>query len=34
SLPPARQAGQLLSGDPQQQAAQLVHLLRTEAKAL
>lgn len=34
SLPPARQAGQLLSGDPRQQAARLVHLLRTEAKAL
>ncbi|MFB0845413.1 electron transfer flavoprotein subunit beta/FixA family protein [Paenibacillus oleatilyticus] len=34
SLPPERKAGQVLQGDPQQQVAQLVHLLRTEAKAL
>ncbi|KEQ27028.1 electron transfer flavoprotein subunit beta/FixA family protein [Paenibacillus tyrfis] len=34
SLPPERKAGQVLQGDPQQQVSQLVHLLRTEAKAL
>jgi len=34
ALPPARQAGKLLKGDPAQQAAELVRLLRTEAKAL
>ncbi|MDO3681115.1 electron transfer flavoprotein subunit beta/FixA family protein [Paenibacillus ehimensis] len=34
TLPPERKAGQVLQGDPQQQVAQLVHLLRTEAKAL
>ncbi|MFC4599825.1 electron transfer flavoprotein subunit beta/FixA family protein [Cohnella hongkongensis] len=34
SLPPARQAGKLLKGDPAQQAAELVKLLRTEAKVL
>jgi len=34
ALPPARQAGKLLKGDPAQQAAELVKLLRTEAKVL
>ncbi|MGG6312696.1 electron transfer flavoprotein subunit beta/FixA family protein [Paenibacillus macerans] len=34
SLPPARQAGKLLSGTPAEQAAELVRLLRTEAKAI
>ncbi len=34
ALPPARQAGKLLKGDPGQQAAELVRLLRTEAKVL
>ncbi|WP_281884858.1 electron transfer flavoprotein subunit beta/FixA family protein [Paenibacillus sp. YYML68] len=32
ALPPARQAGQLLAGDAQQQAASLAQLLRDEAK--
>lgn len=34
SLPPARKAGQLIQGTPDEQAAQLVNLLRTEAKAI
>ena len=34
SLPPARQAGRLLKGDPAQQAAELVQLLRTESKVI
>ncbi|TVY11992.1 electron transfer flavoprotein subunit beta/FixA family protein [Paenibacillus cremeus] len=34
ALPSARGAGKRLAGDPQAQAAQLVHLLRTEAKVL
>ncbi|XID92335.1 electron transfer flavoprotein subunit beta/FixA family protein [Paenibacillaceae bacterium WGS1546] len=34
SLPPERQAGRLLQGDPASQAAELVRLLRTEAKAI
>ncbi|WP_068785855.1 electron transfer flavoprotein subunit beta/FixA family protein [Paenibacillus phocaensis] len=34
SLPPARQAGKLLSGTPAEQAAELVQLLRTEAKVI
>ncbi|WP_123041994.1 electron transfer flavoprotein subunit beta/FixA family protein [Cohnella candidum] len=34
SLPPARQAGQLIKGAPQEQAAQLVQLLRNEAKVI
>lgn len=34
SLPPARQAGQILAGSPAEQAALLVHLLRSEAKAI
>ncbi|WNQ13049.1 electron transfer flavoprotein subunit beta/FixA family protein [Paenibacillus aurantius] len=34
SLPPERQAGRLLKGDPAQQAAELVSLLRTEAKVI
>jgi electron transfer flavoprotein beta subunit len=34
SLPPARKAGQRLQGDPAQQAAKLVQLLKTEAKVL
>lgn len=34
ALPPARQAGQRIGGDPAQQAAALVRLLRTEAKVL
>ncbi|GAB6989977.1 electron transfer flavoprotein subunit beta/FixA family protein [Paenibacillus pini] len=34
TLPPARKAGQLLKGDAQQQAVELVHLLRTEAKLI
>lgn len=33
SLPPERQAGRMLRGELQEQARQLVHLLRTEAKA-
>lgn len=34
SLPPERKAGRILQGDLPGQAAQLVHLLRTEAKAI
>lgn len=34
SLPPARQAGQILQGELPQQAAKLVELLRTQSKAL
>ncbi|MDU4695517.1 MAG: electron transfer flavoprotein subunit beta/FixA family protein [Paenibacillus sp.] len=34
SLPPARQAGKLLAGSPAEQAAELVRLLRTEAKVI
>ncbi|MED5016421.1 electron transfer flavoprotein subunit beta/FixA family protein [Paenibacillus chibensis] len=34
SLPPKRQAGRILHGDYAQQAAELVHLLRTEAKLI
>lgn len=34
SLPPARQAGQLIKGAPQEQAAELVQLLRNEAKVI
>lgn len=34
SLPPKRQAGRILQGDYAQQAAELVHLLRTEAKLI
>ncbi|QJC52131.1 electron transfer flavoprotein subunit beta/FixA family protein [Paenibacillus albicereus] len=34
SLPPERGAGQLISGSPAEQAARLVELLRTEAKAI
>lgn len=34
SLPPERKAGQILQGDLSQQAAQLVQLLRTEAKVI
>ncbi|WP_433945980.1 electron transfer flavoprotein subunit beta/FixA family protein [Paenibacillus sp. SN-8-1] len=34
TLPPARKAGQLMKGDMAQQAAQLVQLLRTEAKLI
>ncbi|MCJ8012368.1 electron transfer flavoprotein subunit beta/FixA family protein [Paenibacillus sp. KQZ6P-2] len=34
SLPPQRQAGRILQGDYAQQAAELVHLLRTEAKLI
>lgn len=34
SLPPARQAGKLLAGSPVDQAAELVRLLRTEAKVI
>jgi electron transfer flavoprotein beta subunit len=34
SLPPARKAGQILQGDLTQQAAQLVDLLRNEAKVI
>jgi electron transfer flavoprotein beta subunit len=33
-LPPARKAGQILPGSAQEQASQLVHLLRTEAKVM
>ncbi|MFC4103266.1 electron transfer flavoprotein subunit beta/FixA family protein [Paenibacillus xanthanilyticus] len=34
SLPPSRQAGQILSGDLASQAAKLVELLRTQSKAI
>ncbi|MWV42451.1 electron transfer flavoprotein subunit beta [Paenibacillus sp. HJL G12] len=34
SLPPQRQSGRILQGDYAQQAAELVHLLRTEAKLI
>ncbi|MBB3108663.1 electron transfer flavoprotein beta subunit [Paenibacillus phyllosphaerae] len=34
SLPPSRQAGQILSGDIPQQAAKLVELLRTQSKVI
>lgn len=34
SLPPARQAGKLLAGSPAEQAAELVRLLRSEAKVI
>lgn len=34
SLPPQRQAGRILQGDYAQQAAELVNLLRTEAKLI
>jgi electron transfer flavoprotein beta subunit len=34
TLPPARKAGHLLKGDLSEQTAQLVHLLRTEAKLI
>ncbi|MBP1999069.1 electron transfer flavoprotein beta subunit [Paenibacillus shirakamiensis] len=34
TLPPARKAGQMIQGDPAQQAASLVQLLRTEAKLI
>ncbi|BFH62370.1 electron transfer flavoprotein subunit beta/FixA family protein [Paenibacillus azoreducens] len=34
SLPPQRQAGRILQGDYAQQAVELVHLLRTEAKLI
>lgn len=34
TLPPARKAGQLLKGNPAEQARQLVLLLRTEAKVI
>jgi electron transfer flavoprotein beta subunit len=34
SLPPARQAGQILQGDLKEQASRLVSLLRTEAKVI
>jgi electron transfer flavoprotein beta subunit len=34
TLPPARQAGKLLAGSPAEQAAELVRLLRSEAKVI
>ncbi|MCH1641497.1 electron transfer flavoprotein subunit beta/FixA family protein [Paenibacillus timonensis] len=34
SLPPARQAGKLLAGSPAEQTAELVRLLRSEAKVI
>ena len=34
SLPPEREAGKLLEGEPQELAAQVVKLLREEAKAI
>lgn len=34
SLPPERKAGRILQGSPQEQARELVHLLKTEAKAI
>ncbi|SDC64459.1 electron transfer flavoprotein beta subunit [Paenibacillus sp. UNCCL117] len=34
ALPPERQAGKRMTGDPQQQVSELVRLLRTEAKVL
>ncbi|WP_276356745.1 electron transfer flavoprotein subunit beta/FixA family protein [Cohnella caldifontis] len=34
ALPPERKAGRILKGSPAEQAAELVHLLRTEARAI
>ena len=34
SMPPERKSGRILQGELAQQAAQLVHLLRTEAKLI
>jgi len=34
SLPPERQAGKILEGEPEQVAAQVVKLLREEAKVI